>query len=284
VEKREQQVKRRRLSWMAITWIIIPIVVVVEIVLWVNLSARSPSPQPYSEFERARGSLSLAARYDPPDVVSKAYENFLAQYPDDLVTRRDCVAFYRKNRNPIKALEHAQKLLKENAKSLDDLLLCGDAALEAGIVMKAYQYFKDAQQIAPRDPRTFKGLARTYQAEGQIQLAIASIQKAINLNPKDEEARRLLATLQNEMSQSRMRQPGMPGVPDPMAGMPRPGMPGPPRVPRPGMPDVPGSTMGGPHLPGHDSDPFGPTPGIPDPMSPRPPTPPMPGVPRPGQP
>jgi hypothetical protein len=279
VNNRDQRFKAPRLSRMAITWIIIPIVAVIEIGLWVYLSSSSTGPQRYSEIDQARWKLSTAARYDPPDVVAKAYEAFFVKYPDDHATHRDCVVFYRKNRNPIRALGHAELLVKAD-KNLENLLLCGDTALEAGIAMKAYQYFNDAQLLAPKDARPFKGLARTYQAEGQVQLAIATVQKAINLDPKDEESRRLLATLQNEMAQSRMRQPGMPGIPDPMAGMPRPGMPGTPRVPRPGMPDVPGSVMGGPRLPGHDLDSFGPAPGIPDPMSSTP----MPSVPRPGQP
>lgn len=272
-----------KLSKLPITWIVIAIVAIIEVGLLVHQSANSNAPQSYSKLEQARWKINLAARYDPPEAASKAYEEFFVKYPDDHTTRRDCVDFYRKIRNPIKALGHAEYLVKAE-RSLDNILLCGDTALEAGIVMKAYQYFKDAQLLVPNDTRVLKGLARTYQAEGQVQLAIATIQKAINLNPKDEEARRLLATLQNEMAQSRMRQPGMPGVPDPMAGMPRPGMPGTPRVPRPGMPDMPGPAMGGPRIPGQDTDSFGPAPGIPNPVSPRTPAPPMPGVPRPGQP
>jgi len=71
----------------------------------------------------------------------------------------------------------------------------GKSKLVHGDYARAILDFKNAAQLAPRDPEPFYQMAEAYESEGDLSSTVACLRKAIQLNPKHSTAQAKLAEL-----------------------------------------------------------------------------------------
>lgn len=74
----------------------------------------------------------------------------------------------------------------EEGSSLDNILEKGDRLFNAGALKNAEKIYIEAVKINPKDPRAYKSLSKIYIKEGEDDFAIASLEKACELDGKDE--------------------------------------------------------------------------------------------------
>lgn len=73
----------------------------------------------------------------------------------------------------------------------------GQSLLRSGKVQEAIEIFKINARLSPQVAGAFVSLGEAYAAAGQHDLAIENYEKALQLNPKDENARKALAKLRS---------------------------------------------------------------------------------------
>lgn len=73
----------------------------------------------------------------------------------------------------------------------------GHSLLRSGKQQEAIEIFKINARLSPEVAGAFVSLGEAYAAAGQNNLAIENYEKALQLNPKNENARRALAKLRS---------------------------------------------------------------------------------------
>jgi len=84
--------------------------------------------------------------------------------------------------------------------SFEDYYNAGAEFYEAARYEEALSYFEYCQQIDPNQPALYQYLGNTYYALGRMAEAIVSYEKAVELNPEDENLRTWLAEQKNTIS------------------------------------------------------------------------------------
>lgn len=120
----------------------------------------------------------------------------------DIVAREILVAASLQKSEPLmgrKEYDAALKVLmaaREDAPdSLPILINIGNALLLKNDPKSARGYFERAATLDPKNSQIPVTLATIYRGENEIPLAIASLERAISLNPKDTSAQQMLAQL-----------------------------------------------------------------------------------------
>ncbi len=120
----------------------------------------------------------------------KYYDEILSVAPDDYNVKYNKAIAYHAMNNYSQAIELYESLLKAKDNSgvrnnLNAALLTeGKKAMESGDYEKAIGYFNKAVKYKTPDSYVYYGLAKCYRAQGNIEKACNSYEKAISLSPE----------------------------------------------------------------------------------------------------
>lgn len=99
-----------------------------------------------------------------------------------------------------KARERFQKSLELDPGYFDTYLRLGQLELSAENWQAAYEAYRKAAELSPKDPRGYSGMAYALAKLGRIDDAIAANQKVLELNPNDLSALQNLALLYQQQA------------------------------------------------------------------------------------
>ena len=117
------------------------------------------------------------------DQATRRLELAIESHPDALRPRMVLSEFYLNNKQPLKAMAVIDDALVVRQDSSDLYILSGNARLRGGQQEKAIEHYKKAIDISPEKTSPYFALAQLYTNINQFDLALAAVEKVLDLEP-----------------------------------------------------------------------------------------------------
>ncbi|MBL0329559.1 MAG: tetratricopeptide repeat protein [Bacteroidetes bacterium] len=160
--------------------------------VWQNCHAQFVAASPERKLLLAYG-VGHAIFVDNPTLVINA---IITQYANYVVPKQKAILLERANTLALKMANENKKNEIKCGQSEDDLTTWGYSFLEKNETEKAIEVFKLNVLLNPEGWNTYDCLGEAYLKAGKKDLAILNYKKSLELNPKNENATKVLMELQ----------------------------------------------------------------------------------------